>query len=482
MRAGCRLGGWSFWLPWLLCGCALLSGCAVPRAYLGEPTSATREQPGYRLATVLRARGEDDLLFLISLSGGGMRASAMAYGVLEQLAADSIERNGHRVRLLDEVDVISAVSGGAVPAAYYVLYGDRLFDDFAGKFLCQDITATLYRRILWSPRSWSRLWSREYARGDAYADFFDHELFHGATFADLDTSGKRPFLIINSTEVGLAARFEFTQDSFDGLCSDLSRFPLARAVAASSLVPALLTPITVRNFANDCDRSSKIATARADSAWLPWLHLVDGALSDNLGARAMLDALADGDDHMQLRHASAENPVRRIVYLSVNAGDEKSIRLGQHRQPPPALQMLRLMGTVPVDRYTAESKLRLRAALESEARDLQAELHYIEIEIDALRADPQLASLVELPTSFDLQPGEASALHRASRRLLAESPEYQRLLDTLGTERDLVSRCKESSLCGWQCPQPRQSKQTPTDPWPQRIRRHHPAAEAAAVR
>jgi len=89
--------------------------------------------------------------------------------------------------------------------------------------------------------------------------------------------------------------------------------------------------------------------------------------------------------------------------------------------------MLRLMGTVPVDRYTAESKLRLRAALEAEARELYAELHYIEI--DSLRAEPEFAALVELPTSFDLQPDAIRALHRASRRLLGQSPEYQRLLE-----------------------------------------------------
>jgi NTE family protein len=425
MRAGCRLGGWGFFLFWLL------SGCAAPRVYLGEPITETREPQGYRLANVLRARGDDDLLFLLSLSGGGMRASTMAYGVLEQLAADSIERNDHPTRLLDEVDVISAVSGGAVPAAYYVLYGDRLFEDFAARFLVRDITATLTRKILWSPPGWMRLWSRNYSRGDAYADFFDRELFHGATFADLDSRGKRPFLIINSTEVGLAARFEFTQDNFDDICSDLSRFPLARAVAASSLVPALLTPITVRNYIGTCDRvDSRLGARRPDSPWLPWLHLVDGALSDNLGARAMLDALADGDDHMHLRHASTSKPVRRIVYLSVNAGDAKSTWVGQQRQPPPALQMLRLMGTVPVDRYTVESKLRLRAALEAQARDLHAELYYIEIEIDSLRTEPEFAALVELPTSFDLQPEEMHALHRASRRLLVQSPEYQRLLDT----------------------------------------------------
>ncbi len=77
-----------------------------------------------------------------------MHASTITYGILEQLATYSIERNGHRPRLLDGVDVISAVSGGAVPAAYYVLYGDRLFEDFAERFLVRDIATTVSRRIL----------------------------------------------------------------------------------------------------------------------------------------------------------------------------------------------------------------------------------------------------------------------------------------------------------------------------------------------
>jgi len=77
-----------------------------------------------------------------------MRASTMAYGVLEQLATDSIDRDGHRLRLLDEVDVISAVPRGAVLAASYVLYGDRLLRDMTEEFLVRDITAALSRRIM----------------------------------------------------------------------------------------------------------------------------------------------------------------------------------------------------------------------------------------------------------------------------------------------------------------------------------------------
>ncbi|WP_227520178.1 hypothetical protein [Marinobacter sp. LV10R510-11A] len=37
--------------------------------------------------------------------------------------------------MLDQVDVISAVSGGSYTAAYYGLFGDRLFEDFGERFL-----------------------------------------------------------------------------------------------------------------------------------------------------------------------------------------------------------------------------------------------------------------------------------------------------------------------------------------------------------
>ena len=44
-------------------------------------------------------------------------------------------------------------------------------------------------------------------------------------------------------------RFEFAQERFDFLCNDLDDVTLARAVAASSAVPMVLSPVTVWNHA-----------------------------------------------------------------------------------------------------------------------------------------------------------------------------------------------------------------------------------------
>ena len=53
----------------------------------------------------------------------------------------------------------------------------------------------------------------------------------------LNAHAGRPFLSVNATDLGSSARFEFTQDEFDLLRSDLSQFSISRAVAASSAVP-----------------------------------------------------------------------------------------------------------------------------------------------------------------------------------------------------------------------------------------------------
>jgi NTE family protein len=305
--------------------------------------------------------------------------------------------------------------------------------------------------------------SSEFFRGDLYAEYFDRRLFHGATFGNLSQSGDRPFLIINATDVGLASRFEFTQDSFDLICTDLTRYPISRAIAASTLIPALLTPITIENRAGRCgyalpdwvartletgDHSSRqyfrasVLKSRSDVSRFGYLHLVDGALSDNLGARALYDALADGSSWMKWTEPSRSPGRRKLIYVSVNAGDWKSTQVSINRQPPDVLQMLRLMGTVPVDRYSAESRILLNDALKEHARREQAELYHIEIELEALRSDPQLTRLVELPTSFTLARGDALALRCATRRILLASSDYQRLI------RDLSGTAEPLTTCG----------------------------------
>jgi NTE family protein len=111
---------------------------------------------GYRFQNLSSDDNSESLFIILAFSGGGTRAAALSYGVLEQLRNTEIVWEGKRKSLLDEVDVISSVSGGSFTAAYYALYGDRMFKDFDTRFLKKNIQGDLQAR-LYSPYNWYRL-------------------------------------------------------------------------------------------------------------------------------------------------------------------------------------------------------------------------------------------------------------------------------------------------------------------------------------
>src|SRR6266404_603373 len=108
-----------------------------------------------------------------------------------KLARTGVGPPSKRRRLLDEVDMISSVSGGSFTAAYYALYGDQIFTDFDQKFLSRNIQRQMFWRFC-SPRNWVRLASPCFNRSDLAAEFYDRQLFHGKTFGDLMEKNRRP--------------------------------------------------------------------------------------------------------------------------------------------------------------------------------------------------------------------------------------------------------------------------------------------------
>ena len=106
----------------------LLAGCATYGRIDNQPlTSAAARQPGYGMSEAASAGRRDDITLVLAFSGGGSRAAALAYGVLLELRDTRIGANGDR-RLLDEVDAISAVSGGSFTAWFDC---DEMFTDHA---------------------------------------------------------------------------------------------------------------------------------------------------------------------------------------------------------------------------------------------------------------------------------------------------------------------------------------------------------------
>ena len=90
-----------------------LAGCASRP--INEPIAQVDPRSGYRPYLLIPKIPNNDqqTLFVLSFSGGGTRAAAFSYGVLEELRRTEIVIDGQSHRLIQEVDIITGVSGGS---------------------------------------------------------------------------------------------------------------------------------------------------------------------------------------------------------------------------------------------------------------------------------------------------------------------------------------------------------------------------------
>ena len=431
----------------------LFSGCA----HYQVNAKLERHDPasGYRLETLAPDDNSGSLLVVLTFSGGGTRASALAYGVLEELAHTEIVWEGRRKRLLDEVDIISAVSGGSYTAAYYALYRGRLFKDFERDFLKRDVQGEIARKIL-APANLARSSSPQFGRIDLVAEYLDEKIFHGATFGDLQRLG-RPFVLLNASDMSLGTRFEFTQDQFDLLCSDLTPYPLAHAVAASSVVPIVLSPLTLRNYAGECGYqepdwvpqalNDRAASARRfykaselhsylDRARRPYIHLLDGGISDNTGLRGLLDRILAEHNPQRLARALGAKALRKVVLIMVSAETRPDLSLDRVEAVPTVLQVIRNVKDIPINRYSFETTELFKAQIESQVGrqgGQEVEFYLAEVTLEAITDESERERYMSIPTSFALPAATVDELRLLARRLLADSSDYRRLLRDIGT-------------------------------------------------
>ncbi len=213
-----------------------LAGCAsvynlpgnVPLGAAAADANGVSDIPTY----------EDDLLLALSFSGGGTRAAAFSFGVLEELDRVHSGAAGTKT-LLDRVDFVSGVSGGSITAAYFGLKRRAALDDFRERFLLRNAEEGLKTQI-----SLGNI-GRALGGGvndSQFTDWLDRNLFNGARFEALPDD-RRPRVWINASDIYNRTPFVFGKTSFDALCSDIRSYRVAEAVAASAAVPLAFAPI-----------------------------------------------------------------------------------------------------------------------------------------------------------------------------------------------------------------------------------------------
>ena len=315
-----------------------------------------------------------------------------------------------------------------------------------------------------SPGNALQLSSPWFGRGHLLAEQLDETLFHGITYVDLAARRTRPFLLITATDLTLGTGFEFSQDQFDILCSRLDRVPLAVAVAASSAVPLVLSPITVRNYAGDCAQSSAAsegllahaptasrriaanAGAYLDAEKRPFIHLVDGGLSDNLAVRWIIDNIASSGGTADLIERNGFRDVDKLVIISVNAEQGLNTTLNRSDKVPSITEVAEAASSASLARRSRETREimassmaqwreKLRGASRSGSRALSSsmDLYVIEVSLQA-HPDRKLREELEaIPTSFSLPYDEVGKLVTAGRTILRSTDEFVRLKhDLLG--------------------------------------------------
>ena len=197
----------------------------------------------------------------IALSGGGSRAIAFHYGVLEAL---------HELGIDQKLDVVSAISGGAIIGALWNLHS-KDWEVFSAKvefILREGLENSIIDRLL-HPKLFISTMCKFGIDVDVFADVLDKKIFN---FIKLYEIPDNPLLILNATELKTGTNFKFSKT----VCGSYktTRCPLelrlSQAVACSAAYPLVFSVKRLRLNGTDD------------------VYLTDGGAYDCLGANALM--------------------------------------------------------------------------------------------------------------------------------------------------------------------------------------------------
>lgn len=319
-----------------VCGALALAACATVG---NQPINVPLVDGRAKVADDGRPSeaSEDDMIVGLAFSGGGTRAAAFSFGVLEGLSRTPFNERGRTVSLIDRVDFVTGVSGGSVTAAYFGLKRRAALEDFRDRFLLRNAEEALSTNI--NLANLGRALAGGVNQDVPFRNWLDANLFEGATFGALLTE-RRPRVWINATDIYNRTPFVFGKTAFSAICSDLSDYPVAAAVAASAAVPLAFAPVVLETFPDRCKAPLPrwITRAAADPSAPPLLHafakgvrsyrdgsmkyikLLDGGLVDNFGLSGFTIARESAEAPYDPMSRAEAVRLRRILFLVVDSG------------------------------------------------------------------------------------------------------------------------------------------------------------------
>ncbi|TNF18183.1 MAG: patatin-like phospholipase family protein [Rhodobacteraceae bacterium] len=330
----------------------LLAGCAAVNAPLNLALQEGRNAP----FDAVDPEASGEVYVGLAFSGGGMRASAFAHGVLEELRALSRSgRNSHGV--LSDVRLVTGVSGGSVTAAHFGLFGPGALDGYRETYLLTDGERYMANSPL-NPVVLARGLSGGANGRQTFGRHLDETLFKGATFGDLAKRSKIKTWI-NATDIANKVTFLFSAETFDALCSDLSRFPISDAVAASAAFPLVFSPIVLEAHGNcaysepdwlTAARHNPEATAAmvahaealesyASGEGVKYLKLLDGGITDNFGTTGLAVERARAEHPYAPLDPEQAVKLKRVLFLVADAATNRDLAWTRKLQGPGGVQL-----------------------------------------------------------------------------------------------------------------------------------------------
>ncbi|GAB3256750.1 patatin-like phospholipase family protein [Chitinimonas naiadis] len=315
-----------------LLGLLLLSGCATsvvnPVSNVALPGDAPVDMGSHTDIV-----GPN--VIALSFSGGGLRAAAFAHGVMQALKSTPTPEGD----LLNDVTLLTSVSGGSLVSAYWGVYGREGLEDFRDQVLLRDFERDMRLSVL-NPANFLRLLGGGLNDHSNFSEILDHKVFKGATFSDI-YQHSRADVRINATDLYHRISFPFIPRVFSLLCSDIRPYKVADAVAASMAVPLVFAPVVLRTYPENCiyppppwiektrndPHAQRLYAAAAngiasyrDPNRIRYIKLVDGGLTDNLGLSTLLITRALlGTPHAPLTERDAVR-IKQMLFIVVDSG------------------------------------------------------------------------------------------------------------------------------------------------------------------
>ncbi|UGV27098.1 patatin-like phospholipase family protein [Rhodopseudomonas boonkerdii] len=443
--------------------CALLLGCtSVYNIPVNVPLAGAVLDPDYGIDFTDPAE-RDDLLIGFSFSGGGTRAAAFSFGVLDELSRMPVR--GASDTMLERIDFLSGVSGGSVTAAYFGLKKRAALSDFRERFLLQNAEAPLNTQL--SLGTIGRALGGGINDSKAFTAWLDANLFDNATFASLRNRGSLR-VWLNASDIYNRVPFVFNETAFSAICSDLNKYPLSAAVAASAAVPLAFAPAVVQAFPGTCKEplprwvtraasnpntspmlsSYAKAVLRYREGAVPFIKLLDGGLVDNYGVAPLTIVRESSETPYGPLAPQQAVRLRRGVLLVVDSKTGLSGDWINTVEGPNGVELIKAAVDTTIDAsvgssYTAFERtmkdwqsalVRWRCGLSAADRarygagpgwrcnDLQ--LFVGRLGFDQL--DPARAAMLEaIPTRFQLPQAQVDEVIAAGRDTLRASPVFR---------------------------------------------------------